>query len=626
MRFFLIWMVLICAARADDDVLKNLRSTHPRLLVTGIDTFAALKREAERDPLRAQLHHQIVAAAEVLVKAPPIAHVLIGPRMLEQSRKAIAHVVTCAMAYRLTGEVRFALHARDTMLTAAAFTDWNPSHFLDVAEMATALAIGHDWLYDQLSPEERNTIERALADKALAFARPAYLREDPTRESFPFVGNNLTNNWNQVCNGGFLLAALAVAEREPELARFVIAGVRETLPYAVKGYEPDGAYPEGPVYWGYGTRYDILVLAALESALGTDFALGKLPGFDRTALYRVQVESPTMLFFNYADGRPRADLDPGLTWLGLRYHHAAALEHNRNRLSRALAGTLDGHDRFLALHALWFPASGSERESLALDAHFRGPSEVAIFRSAWTNPDALWVGFKAGSNSVNHGHLDLGSFVLDADGERWACDLGPDDYNLPGYWESKTIDSRRWGFYRLNNLSHNTLTPDEDRQSPDATASLIAWQSTPERAFAIADLTPAYPGRAKRFHRGLAMIDRARVLVQDEVQLLTGKTTLTWRMLTPAVVTCEHAQAVLTQNGRRLRAEILAPANAEFGSRRATPPTAAEDQNAGITELFFRVPASAHSNVRIAVLLTPIGERWGSNRVPPNLTALEAWK
>ena len=36
------------------------------------------------------------------------------------------------------------------MLAVSRFTDWNPTHFLDVGEMVMALAIGYDWLYDSL--------------------------------------------------------------------------------------------------------------------------------------------------------------------------------------------------------------------------------------------------------------------------------------------------------------------------------------------------------------------------------------------------------------------------------------------------------------------------------------------
>ena len=58
-------------------------------------------------------------------------------------------------------------------------------------------------------------------------------------------------------------------------------------------------------------------------------------------------------------------------------------------------------------------------------------------RSDWLDPSAMFVGIKAGTNRVNHSHLDLGTFVLDALGQRWAVDLGGDNYNLPGYFGNK---------------------------------------------------------------------------------------------------------------------------------------------------------------------------------------------
>lgn len=617
-------------AFATDDPLATLRAGHPRLLLTG-EGFAVLRAAAETDPLRARMHQLILASAETQLKEPMIEHVLVGPRMLDQSRKAVAHVTTGTMAFRLSGDRRFADHARQVMLTAAKFPDWNPSHFLDVAEMATALALGYDWLYDQLTPAERAMIKRALLDKALVFAKPAYGREDPNRESFPFVRGNLTNNWNQVCNGGFLLAALALADEEPDLARQVIAGLRETLPFAMAAYAPDGAYPEGPVYWGYGTRYNILILAALESALGQDFGLGELPAFNRTALFRVHVQSPTGLAFNYADGRPGLGADSSLTWLGQRYRHPIAVATARTRLEALLENYVPDSEteRFLALHAVWFPEARVLRgtELPSLDANFGGPSQIALFRSAWNDPQALWTGLKAGSNRVNHGHLDLGSFMLDADGVRWAVDLGPDNYNLPGYWENATRDSPRWRYFRLNNRSHNTLTPGRALQSPDAEASMTGFGSTPARAFAVADLTPAYGDYGRSFRRGLALLDRARVLVQDEVTGLKPGTPLNWQMLTGATVALEGRRATLTQNGRTLQVEILSPETGAFTTRPAAPPTAAEEPNKGITILATTVPAKpgSETDVRIAILLTPVGEKWPARPVP-GITPLTEWK
>src|SRR5690554_352124 len=59
----------------------------------------------------------------------------------------------------------------------------------------------------------------------------------------------------------------------------------------------------------------------------------------------------------------------------------------------------------------------------------QGDSPVALMRSSWTDPNAIFVGFKAGAANVNHAHMDVGSFVLDALGERWAMDFGAQSYH-----------------------------------------------------------------------------------------------------------------------------------------------------------------------------------------------------
>jgi hypothetical protein len=383
------------------------------------------------------------------------------------------------------------------------------------------------------------------------------------------------------------------------------------------------------VYWGYGTRYTVLILAALESALGQDFGLSKLPAFDRTALFRLHVQSPTGLSFNFADGRPHLGADSGLAWLGNRFGYAEVAAASRRALEQELARPPNRYDRFLATHAIWFPQDAASTEPLPLDVNFGGPSKLALFRSAWGDPQALWTGLKAGSNRVNHGHLDLGSFMLDADGERWAMDLGPDNYDLPGYWDGVTVSSPRWQYFRLNNLSHNTVIPSGTLQSPDADGAMVAYGSTPTRAFVVADLRSAYPTNVDSFRRGLALLDRSRVLVQDDIASLKDVTSLTWQMLTDAEIALEGNQATLTRNGRSLRVEILEPKSARFATRPARPPTSAENQNDGVTVLFAEIArptiSGTPSSIRIAVLLTPVGEKWPT-LPPPPLVPLEEWK
>jgi hypothetical protein len=529
----------------------------------------------------------------------------------------------------LTHDARFAARATREMLTAAAFPDWNPSHFLDVAELSLALAIGYDWLYPQLSPADRATIKGALLKHALAFAPVAYgpldARGRPADTRLWFVTAH--HNWNQVCNGGLLAAALALAEDEPALARTVVAGARRSLPLAMAAYAPDGAYPEGPGYWGYGTSYNVIAIALCESALGTDFGLAGTPAFDRTALYRLHIQGSSGLAFNHADGGATIGAAPEYTWLAQRFALDTALAHSRALLKAAVENKRRAGDRLFALHAAWFPAGarasspGASAAAAPLDARFRGPAELALFRSAWDDPRALFVGLKAGRNDVNHAHLDLGSFVLDADGVRWAQDLGPDDYNLPAYFGAK-----RWSYYRLNNFSHNTLTPADTLQDPKGVAPLVQFTSTPARAFAVADLSAAYPLPGARLLRGIALLDRVRVLVQDDASGLQPGTPLAWRMVTEAEVKIDDAQhATLTQNGRTLRAEILAPASAHFTRHPAKPATAAEKQNESFTVLEARL-ASETAETRLAILLTPVGEKWPKALPAPQLVPLAEWR
>ncbi len=625
MRLLLVSLLALTsqlARAADSDVLAQLHPGHPRLLFTDEQLTAAVAA-AKTDPLRAQLHARIVALATAELATTPIKHVLIGPRLLDKSRTAIARVLTCAMAFRLTGDERFAARAKKELFTAAAFDDWNPSHFLDEAEMSFAFAIGYDWLYGQLTPAERSTLKAAMLKNGLSFAPAAYAAGGPTDKRLWFV--TAAHNWNQVCNGGLLAAALALADEEPALARLVIAGAVKSLPLAMAAYQPDGAYPEGPGYWGYGTSYNVIAIAELESALGTDFGLSSAPAFDRTALYRLYVQSPAGPAFNYADGGAGIGAEAEYAWLATRYDHPMALAHSRSLLAEAAAkknGTREG-DRFFALHAVWFPAEPrADIANAPLDARFRGYAELALFRSAWHDPRALFVGFKAGRNDVNHAHLDLGSFVLDADCVRWAQDLGPDDYNLPAYFGAK-----RWTYYRLNNHSHNTLTPADALQNPKAVAPIVAFASGPMRAFAIADLTDAYPGAAKKILRGVALLDRARVLVQDDLSGVKPGTALTSRLLTGAKValSLDARSATLTQNGRTLRVEILAPAGAKFSALPAKPPTAGEKPHDGVTALTAEF-SSAAPEARLAILLTPVGDHWPASLPAPTLTSLTDWK
>jgi hypothetical protein len=573
------------------EILRTLRPEHPRLLATSND-FVRLRQQVAADPLLKKWHERLLAEAGTMLTQPPSKYEIPdGKRLLATSRRVLNRVETLALLHRLDGDPRWPARAWLELEAAATFKDWNPSHFLDTAEMTAAFAIGYDWLYETWTPAQRATLRTAMVEKGLKLGL-AIVRDGKG-------WSRATHNWNQVCNGGIGLGALALAEVEPELAGEFLSFSLRSLQLAMREFGPDGAWVEGPGYWKYATDYNVGYLAALESALGTDFKLSTIPGFDRTGLFPIYVSGPTGLSFNYADAGAGTIRAPQMFWLARRFQQPAGVAYEERVAAPAPLDLIWGANR----------VSAAADAGLPLDAYFR-KAEVATMRGAWGDTNATFVGFKAGRNGVNHGHLDLGTFVLDALGQRWAVDLGGDDYNLPGYF-----GGQRWNYYRLRAEGHNTLllNPGADSdQDVKAATRITRFGPGGDRAFAIADLTPAYAGAAQRVERGIALLNRLDVLVQDEVRS-EKPAEFWWFMHTPAGIQLsdDGKRARLSLAGKTLTAQLLAPAEGKFSVLPAkplapSPGVANEKVNRGIGKLTVHLPDV--TNARVAVRFTPGGE------------------
>jgi len=588
-------MYVVFAASAADatNSLKTLRAGHPRLVLLEED-IARIRGFIQSDAVARRYHERVVARGDAILREPPVERVLIGPRLLDKSRTVVDRLYTLGLLHRLDGQKKWADRATREMLAVAAFKDWNPSHFLDVAEMTHGMAIGYDWFYDTLTSEQRKIIQAAILEKGLFEAKQAHERNVGWTRS--------PDNWNNVCNGGITVGALALAEREPELAEWLITRMRESLPKALVSYAPDGAWREGPGYWGYATRYTVYAFAALQSALGTDFGLSSSAGLAEAGEHRLQITGPTGSFFNFADCGEAARGDPTLLWLARRYESPVLAVAQRQ-----LAG-----DEGTTGDLMWYDPRGSVEDikRLPLDARFQYIN-VAVMRSAWQDPQAIYVGFKGGDNKAGHAHLDLGTFVLDALGERWACELGADEYNMPGYF-----GGQRWTYYRLKTEGQNTLTLNGENQNTRAAAPIVLFDSSNDGARVVADLSQAYEAAgATQARRGVTLRDgRSRVLVQDELKL-SRPTEVLWTMHTRAKVMVSGSRATLRLGDQALAAQILSPAAAAFNFEEVNLPPP-QRPTKGLGKLLIRLP-KRDGALRVAVLLTPGGDRGGEVKLIP---------
>ena len=197
------------------------------------------------------------------------------------------------------------------------------------------------------------------------------------------------------------------------------------MPDALAGYAPDGGWNEGPGYWHYATRYTVYFLSALETALGKDFGLSDSPGFSRAGHFRVYFTSPMGKIFNFADASGRLADAHEMFWLAKRFNEPVYAWHQLEYLKKPTA-----------LDLIWYQdgTNNPRKGAWPLDAYFTG-IDVVFLRSAWDDPNATFIGFKGGDNKANHSHLDLGSFVMDAEGVRWAGRFRPGQLQFAGLFQ-----------------------------------------------------------------------------------------------------------------------------------------------------------------------------------------------
>ncbi|MBV8814525.1 MAG: heparinase II/III family protein, partial [Verrucomicrobia bacterium] len=521
---------------APEHPLATLRRDHPRLIASE-DDFQHVRELVASDALAGKLYESLKHHADEILGQPTVEHKLIGPRMLDQSRRCLDRVYTLALVYRISGESKYLDRAVTELRAAAGFPDWNPSHFLDVAEMTHAFAIGYDWLFQKLKPDDRARFRKAIQDKALDEAIKMYQDHHWWTVA--------VHNWNQVCNGGITLGALAIADEDPERAEYILQQSVASIQLAMASYAPEGGWAEGPAYWQYATSYNAYYLAALQSALGTDFGLSSMPGFDHAGDFRIFIQGPAGTF-NYGDAQPGAGTAPEMFWLAKRFSQPVFAWDELQHLNRGQRPT--------ALDLVWYQPIGQSpsKAGWPLNKMFRGVN-VGFLRSDWDSPDAIWVGVKGGDNRANHSHLDLGSFVLDLHGVRWAVDLGSDDYDLPGYF-----GPQRFTYYRLRTESHNTVLIDGENQDANAKAPM-----TMKNGVVAIDLAAAYPGKVTKFIRTIELTAQNGVSIRDEIAG-PQPMDLLWGMVTDAQVIVDHRRAQLKKGTATLQAEIKSPPEAVF--------------------------------------------------------------
>jgi hypothetical protein len=587
----------------------NLRKGSPRLVLNK-ETEANLKEKLKTDAVVQTIYKAIKLNAEGVFEKPIInLDIPMEERsqdnQLDISRDLLHRINMLAMVYRIEKDPRMLVRINEEVMAACNFPSWNPKHFLDVGEMSLGIAIAIDWTGDDLPASTVALAKRALIEKGIKPSWP----EDGTRPHWAYGHSN----WTQVCHGGMVAASIAIAEMDPELAAKTIHRAIEGMANALDSYGPDGIYPEGATYWGYGTSFSVVTAALFESAFGTDFGMFTYPAFKESAVFKRLCDAPSGLLYNFGDCGERSGTDGDLTlaWFASKTGNKSFFDRDKfiqtpedmERLSR-LAG----------ISLVWL-AQYEEKGEEAIPTAWKGDglNPVVFFTGGAEDPNKYYFGGKGGRGKVGHGNMDGGSFVFELDGVRWSVDpgmtgrYGPIERTGFGLWDMRQ-EGDRWKLLNKGNFGHSTLSVNDQLHVVDGKAEIVDFKPG-EKPEATIDLTSTFAGHLKTASRKFIKDSGRSLLIEDDIEISKDTDLIVWQLITQADVEITRGGAIFKQSGKSITLKILShPAFTPSVISLDPPPLVLDTRKDGLKRVEIRFPAWVVEEDKLSIRVRMSGD------------------
>lgn len=581
-------------------------NNHPRVIFTDAD-FADIPEKLSSNPVLKTIHDKIISKAITSLTASELERTLSGKRLLSVSRDAEERILACAYAYKTTGEEKYLTRAEHDISTVCNFSDWNAKqHFLDVGEMAAGVGLAYDWLYNELGADTKTLVQTKLDEFAFTPANDGVW-------NLNFYES--TGNWNQVCNGGLVCAALAVYESDQTTAKGIIEKAMETNISAMSEmYSPDGNYPEGYSYWCYGTLYEALMLTAMETATGSDTGLSQTDGFSSTGKYMLHMEGPLKMCFNYSDCASSSIPCLAQWYFAYKFNDKSLLYLEKDRLSSYGSSSESRLLTLIAYYALKMQITSLDDIPAPEDYFFRGegPTPVVLIHDNWKmDINDKFLGIKGGKASTSHGHMDAGSFVYDAFGVRWSADLGLQSYGtLEPYinlWDMND-GSERWTSFRYNNFNHSTLTINDSYHKASGEAKITGLVNANGKKGATIDMTGPLSNEVESASRSIYMEGNKLYIVDDITAKDTKDAKVRWTLVSRAEPTYEYGKMTLESTSGKIMYLTAATAKGKKPSMKTWSTVSANSwdaSNSGYYECGYEITVTKGTSETITSILSP---------------------
>lgn len=547
--------------------MSHPATAHPRLYF-GPEDIGKLREKRTRDPLAAAAWTRVEALAQAGMECPGVEWQPrwewdkgeSGQESLGGALSRVAHLAAhLAFAYLIAGEESYGRKAADLMLSVCRMDYWtSPAFFqppydppwrgtLETAGIVQWIAYGYDWLYDFLSPEDRDRIRLNIAYKGIMPLIQDWA--DPSTRLPVATHIKPWGNWWVNCIAPAGAAALAIygeerterwetgwplarpaAEEETLTARWARL-VKEAMDwfwrfeggsvpklekelfwepegtYYPPNFDSEGAYAEGLNYLDsvliHSFRYSEARLRVLGGEILPLDLMGKVADF---ILYGCVAQGGRMRSVNFDDTRANHAANPQLTaFLASKLRHPYmqwyfhASQENFGDASWFKLGESP------VFTFLWYDPSLAPEEP-------RRPAPVKVFpgagwgvmRTGWGPKDTL-LAVKCG-NTAGHAHADAGTFLLYHAGEPLVIDSGTSSYVIP-----------EWHTYYHTTRAHSTVMIGGLGQEKRLAGRIAGDGGVPGCALIVLDATKPYEGILRWFARRVCFLGQRYYCIVDEL-------------------------------------------------------------------------------------------------------------
>ena len=609
----------------EDQLMTDLKTTlgdnvlaeHPRVLLDRNDFDLHRKHyQANDDELFTKMVKQQISEADKYSVGSawevPYAWDDAMRTLSKISNSLISRFTALGYAYQLTGDQKYVDTAYKIFQMVDTHPDFNTSHIIDTGDDAFALAIGFDWLYDGYTPEQREFVH-SVVDKCLqTLASGLYGRLTSCSSGTQYWGSfKWMSNYNSIVDGGVLSASLATLEYNTPQKITYIKDASRSIEYSMQMLTPHGGWNEAVSYWSYAMRYIGMGGSMLENAFGSSYGLMDGQGMSNTVNYTISCLGIGGQN-NYSDnGGGVARSYNNYFYLGKRTGNDVAVKMRRDDLIKYRS-----NPSFYDVIYYDFESAKLDSVEGMLDNFdplllTRGTEIVSIRDSYDFKKMQTYFSAHFGTTEGYHQHDDCGTFVLDLMGERWAHDLGSENYNLINELKYSQLDLIRYKAEGHNMLILNPEAHGREYVTARNTFIPVARaEANKYGGYVTADMTAAYD-EVSKMNMGYYVGDNMQSMTYQTEFTLPKSQKAYWSMWTKADVTVSDNIVFLSQNGKSVKIEFFLKngTNANWEARDGSPlewsPKIPEqNKNKDFTRLLLNYQAGAGDNV-LAIKISP---------------------